>query len=368
MWEQGEQMSGEERYSDEPTRLAELVKVMFGDQALAYRSREATPSGRVRLLVGADSQDDCAVFGFSGEQQLVIGSDYVRGPKFRLYEYGLLGEYDLGYYLVAANVSDVAAMGAQPIGLLSVVRYPPEMSDSVFRQVMQGIRDACEAFGAPNVGGDIGGAERLILSATALGVCRPGGALLRSGAKTGDLVCLTAPTGMAGAAAAYFRSPRVCADIEQNYREELLSSWTRPLARTTEGVVLGNSGVVTSCQDTSDGLKATLESIAFSSGVGMTVFERELRIPEAVRKVCEYLNLEPLPVIMGDSVDFELVFTVSPVDCDRLRGEFERAGIDFHSIGVVVDGGEVVFEASSGKLSPLPGKAWRHTPESPPHH
>lgn len=56
----------------------------------------------------------------------------MRGPKFRLFEAGYLDEYDLGYYLAAANFSDIAAMGATPIGLLTVVRYPPDMSDDVF--------------------------------------------------------------------------------------------------------------------------------------------------------------------------------------------------------------------------------------------
>lgn len=290
----------------------------------------------------------------------MVGSDYVRGPKFRLYEYGLLTEYDLGYYLAAANISDVAAMGAHPIGLLSVVRYPPAMTDFVFGQVMQGIHDACETFGAPNVGGDIGGAERLILSATALGVCRPGGALMRSGAKPGELVCLTGPTGTAGAATAYFRAHSTSEDIERHHREDLLASWARPQARTTAGIVLGESGVVTSCQDTSDGLKATLECIASASGVGITVLEDQLRIPAPVRAVCTHLFLDPLSVIMGDSVDFELLFTVSPEKLDLLQHVFDEAEVQFHPIGMTTSDKSVHLETRSGQRLPLPGKAWRH--------
>ncbi|GAA1964557.1 thiamine-phosphate kinase [Amycolatopsis minnesotensis] len=350
-------------HSDEPARLANTIETVFAGQSKDYPERLLSNGSRAVLAEGADAQDDCAVFSFSGEQELVVGSDYVRGPKFRLYERGLLTEYDLGYYLVAANVSDVAAMGARPIGVLTVVRYPLDMTDAVFEQVMLGIRDACADHGAPNVGGDIGGAERLILSATAMGVCPPGRSVLRRGARPGDLVCLTAPTGIAGAATEYFRAGRVSEEIEARYRGSLLASWARPRARTAEGMALGKSGVVTSCQDTSDGLKATLEGIAVASGTGITVFEQELQVPAEVTAVCEFVGKSVLPVVMGDSVDFELVFTMAPERQDAVRAEFDSAGLGFHAIGVVTKEPGVLLEHLSGQRSPLPGKAWRHAPE-----
>jgi selenophosphate synthase len=72
-----------------------------------------------------------------------------------------------------ANLSDIAAMGALPIALLTVVRYPRSLPDDDFTALMEGIRDACRQVGTPNVGGDIGSAERIILSASALGIVAP---------------------------------------------------------------------------------------------------------------------------------------------------------------------------------------------------
>ncbi|RSN20734.1 thiamine-phosphate kinase [Amycolatopsis sp. WAC 01416] len=343
-----------EKFSDEPTRLAQTIVPLFARQAGAFAPVSFPDGGRVELTTGADAQDDCAVFRLAGSHDLVVGTDYVRGPKFRLYEMGHLDEYDLGYYLVAANLSDIAAMGAKPIGLLSVVRYPAEMDDVLFGLVMRGIRDACAAFGCFNVGGDIGGAERLILSASALGVCPAGKALLRSGAKPGDAVCLTAPTGLAGAAMAYLRSgvPDLVID---SLLPSLLVNWKRPVARVGEGLVLGASGVVTSCQDTSDGLKATLLGIAESSGVGIDVDERSIPVPKAVAAVAAHVNVEPLSLVMGDSVDFELVFTISPGQVDDLA-----EALSFHRIGVVTEKREVVLTGENGERTDLPGKAWRH--------
>ncbi len=352
--------------SDEPNRLANIVsKIFAGQSGNTSLSICLSNDASAALMAGADAQDDCAVFRMTGAQELVVGSDYVRGPKFRLYELGLLNDYDVGYYLVTANVSDIAAMGARPIGVVTVVRYPPDMTDDTFAQVMCGIRDACRRFSAPNVGGDIGGAERLILSATALGVCLPGHALFRHGARPGDVVCLTGPTGIAGAAMSYFRSGTRSALVEDKHREQLLTSWSRPNARVREGVCLGDSGMVTSCQDTSDGLKAAIESVAAASGVGMVIDERRLPIAPEVAAVCECLDLPVPPVMFGDSVDFELLFSVPRDRLTPLTGLFSAQGFRFHAIGEVTSAPDVVLRQSDGRHVPLPGVAWRHQSDSP---
>lgn len=353
-------MSHPPAYSDEPARLADTIVKMFDGQAQEFAPVTWPDQSRIELVAGADAQDDCAVFRFSGTHELVVGSDYVRGPKFRLYEMGYLDEYDLGHYLVAANISDIAAMGAKPIGLLSVVRYPPDMTDSVFSRVMEGIRDACALFGCLNVGGDIGGAERLILSASALGACPAGGSLLRAGARPGDVVCLTGPTGLAGAAMSYLRAARPDATIDRDHLDTMLARWKRPQARVDEGLALSASGVVTSCQDTSDGLKATLEGIAHASGVGITVREDHLPVPRAVAAVASHLGLDQLTVVMGDSVDFELVFTVPAESVGALADR-----LHFHRIGVVTRERVLSLHRIDGTRTGLPGKAWRHVPDEP---
>ncbi|MCE7008591.1 thiamine-phosphate kinase [Kibdelosporangium philippinense] len=344
------------RHSDEPTRLAEYIAKIFRLDT-GTNEVEVAPGTSARTVFGADAQDDCAVVRMTGEQDLVVGTDYVRGPKFRLYEMGHLSLFDLGYYLVAANVSDVAAMGARPLGLLSVVRYPPDMPDDDFLQVLAGIRAAASDFRCPSIGGDIGSAERLFLSATALGVCPPGKALLRNGARPGDVLCLTGPTGTAGAAMAYLRSGLEHAEIEREHREVLLSSWQRPRAKVAEGALLGDSGVVTSCQDTSDGLKAAVHGIADASGVGFVIDQARIPVAAEVRAVCKFLGTDLMATVMGDSVDFQLVFTAP-------RDELSRLGLEIHPIGVATRERSVVLAGAGARRSELPGAAWRHVDEA----
>ncbi|MEU6745597.1 AIR synthase related protein [Spirillospora sp. NPDC046719] len=95
-------------------------------------------------------------------------------------------------------------MGALPIALLTVVRYPRSLPDEDFTVLMEGIRDACRQVGTPNVGGDIGSAERITLSASAVGIVERGGSLLRTGARPGDRLCVTGATGVAASAQRYF--------------------------------------------------------------------------------------------------------------------------------------------------------------------
>jgi thiamine-monophosphate kinase len=346
--------------SDEPTRLANIISPMFAGQT--GWSHRLSNGEATQLLVGADAQDDCAVFRLDGSQEIVLGSDYVRGSEFMLYELGYLDDYDVGYYLAMANFSDIAAMGAQPIALLSVIRYPKTMPDEEFTQVMHGINDACKLVGAPNVGGDIGTAERLILSASAIGVVESGHSLLRCGARPGDRLCITGPTGIAASAQKYFGKLDIAETALSPAAEEfLLNSWKRPRAMVEQGRCLSTSGLVTSCQDSSDGLKAGIESIAARSGVGFIVEENALPVMDVVREVAKLSNAELTSLILGDSVDFQLIFTVPAKQMERLQKIFEDHGHTFHDIGVATEVPDIVLHGSDGTKRELPGAAWRHT-------
>ena len=292
--------------------------------------------------------------------QIVVGSDYVRGAGFSMYELGHMDEFDIGYYLVMANVSDVAAMGATPVGFLSVVRYPKSLDDEAFLRVMAGINAACVAAGIESVGGDVGGAASLILTGTALGACVPDSALLRSGARPGDHVFVSGVTGIAGAAMKYFRARAAGAAagaVTPSMEAELIDAWRRPRAEVELGVALSASGVVTACQDTSDGLKGTLEQIAEASGVGIDVEADAVPVSDAVSAAAPVVGESASAITFGDSVDFRLVFTVSG---SLQAAEAAALFPGCHVLGRVSDEAGLRLLHSDGTAAPLPGKAWRH--------
>src|SRR5260370_17660659 len=103
-------------FSDEPTRVSQIIKDFLSGQSGAMTGPSGGP--QALLAIGADAKDDCAAYDIDKPVTLVVGSDYVRGPKFALYEMGLLSNFDIGYYLVAANISDIAPTAPPPLALL----------------------------------------------------------------------------------------------------------------------------------------------------------------------------------------------------------------------------------------------------------
>ncbi len=339
---------------DEPSKIAEIIVPAMGEEeSNAVLANGAT----ARLLLGVAAQDDCAAFSLSGDQILVAGSDYVRGPKFSLYEKGFITNYDIGWYLAGANISDIAAMGAIPIGLLSVVRYPKNLPDSDFLQLIEGIRDGARAAGALNIGGDIGSAERIILSASAFGVVEPGNLLARTGARPGQLLCITGPTGLAGSA---MKLANAGEDVAREEYAALLAKWQRVTPRVEHGRIFARDSAVTSCIDTSDGLKGAVELLADASGVSVVIDEGLLPIHGAVRHAAEYLHCDALELVFGDSVDFELVATVDSNGVDELSAECAQSGLDLHVIGRVEPGAGSVLRRGAATTD-IPGASWRHT-------
>lgn len=342
--------------SNEIGRLNRIIAPMF----LGSGTRPPALDGRssIRRMLGASEQDDCAAYLLTGEQALVFCSDYVRGPKFALAELGLLSNYDLGWYLAGANLSDIAAMGALPVGLLSVIRYPKNLDDTDFTAVLEGIRDCCSSVGASNDGGDIGTAERLILSASAFGVVEPANLLRRSGAKPGQVIVSSGFTGLAGAIMKYYLASNELSALADSDAEYLLDRWRRVMPRVNHGRLFARHAGVSSCIDTSDGLAVALGTICQSSGVGMVIDRDLVPIDSRVRDVADALDVDVLELVFGDSVDFELIATVDRDNLHQLREAAALEGLEIHVLGAVVEGDSASIAPSEGGVAPLPGVPW----------
>ncbi|MDT4967762.1 MAG: thiamine-monophosphate kinase [Acidobacteriota bacterium] len=285
------------------------------------------------VLLGVSDGDDAAVVTLPAGDSLVIASDFVRGSGFYLFELNLINYYDVGYYLAVANISDMAAMGAKPLGLLTVIRYSKQMSIDDFRAALQGVKDACSLYQVAVVGGDTGGYHADVFSATAYGSVR-GQPLCRSGATPGDRVCLVGEVGLPIAALAYFKVLRPKGmKVSDEEEQRLLLSWRRPQAQVLTGQILKMSGCVTACQDVSDGLLATLRQLGSASNVGWVVDEEKIPVADVVVRVAELAGVNPLRLAASASVDFSLLFTVSPSGVDSLRKELASHGLTLVELG-----------------------------------
>jgi thiamine-monophosphate kinase len=214
------------------------------------------------------------------------------------------------------------------------------------------------------MGGDIGGAERLFLSASAFGICEAGGALRRSGARPGDLLAITGPVGTPAAAMVYFDrlAPNDQA-LEASAREELLDAWRRPQARVREGQALAELGAH-ACQDISDGLRDTVVQLCSASGVGCRIRSAELPIQPSVRGVAALADLDPVALALGASVDFELACAIAPQNVAAQQERFASLGSELHLVGEFTAEQDLILQTPEGDMA-VPGASWDHATDDP---
>lgn len=335
--------------SSEAVRLELLRSVLAADR-----------SSNSAVFLGVEGMDDAALLRLKPDELTVVTSDFVRGSGFHLFELGHLNYYDVGYYLIVANVSDLAAMGARPVAATTIIRYSDEMTDEGFLDAVRGMRAAADDCKIEIVGGDIGGHSADVFAATAIGQVKADRLLRRTGAKVGDALCVTGTVGRPITALTYFKKAKPAGfALPAADEERLLNAWRRPTARVQEGQVLGELGCVSACQDVSDGLKASIEQIGEASGVSFRVDARALNIDPATLEVARSLRTDAVALAMSASVDFELLFTVRKDDAKRTVGALNRQGCSAAIIGESIDRGSNRLVDAAGHEHELPGMAWQ---------
>lgn len=344
--------------SGEQQRLEMLRNILSGHSFLPR-----SLGSLVNLTMNAEDADDCAVYDLPGNVSLVVGMDFIRGTGFTLFKEKYLAYYDIGYYLVIANLSDIAAMGATPIGLTTVVRYPDSLEDADFIEIIQGIQGAASQYETPIIGGDIGGYTEVVLAATALGIAENGKYFKRRGTVEGDALCITGYVGLPSTALAYFsRAKKKGFALSDEQEQLLLASWKRPIAQIQVGTTLAKLGVVHACQDVSDGGKATLDQLGHASHVSFEIYETHTPIHPITVNVAHFLEVDSTALALSASVDFQLMFTVSRSDLDKVQEALKPLpNCKLHVLGYAIPDTEPSYLVRrGGNITPIPGTPWDH--------
>lgn len=287
----------------------------------------------ISASISAIDRDDCAVIPINADHDLVIGSDFVRGEGFVLHKLGLLSRKHVGGYVVGANASDLAAMGATPLGMTLVYRYGNTTTDEDFAEIIAGVTDACRRFQLPLLGGDTGSNEIPVLSATAFGLCPSGRALLRSRGRDGDNLYLTGDIGRAGAAFAYFQVRTVNRFLAAEIEAQLLGPWRNIEPAIEQGQFLVGNQLSRCAMDTSDGLFASAQLLAEASSLDVELEASLLPVADSVKRTAEFLGVDWLHLAGGVSVDFRLLFSAPPQHHLRLTEGFENRNWPLFRVG-----------------------------------
>jgi len=243
--------------------------------------------------------EDCAIMDLTDTEYLVATTDmFHRVTDFP----DEMSAWQIGWMCAAATLSDIAAMGARPQGMLVSIGLP-DIESAFVDSMIEGM-DACvRGCGTAIIGGDTDSHQELTICGTALGRVPKDRILRRRGANVGDLVCVTGRSGMAGAGMAALGKGLT----EQEIRDSIaVKKFFEPIPRIKEGIRLAESGAVTAMMDNSDGLALSLHQLAEINGCGFRIRADMLpAIPEQ-----EGLRDPDLALALYSGGDFELLFTV----------------------------------------------------------
>lgn len=266
-----------------------------------------------RAAVATGIGDDAAVLDIPAGQQLIVSTDTLNsGVHFP----ADTAAQDVGYKSLAVNLSDLAAMGAQPLAANLSLSLPRHDRRWV-RDFAAGFFALAEQHNVQLTGGDtVRGA--LSVSVTVLGVTPQGAALHRRGGNVGDAIYVSGTLGDAAAALLHRNGDLSLNDAQ---RRRLYARLNRPRARLALGVAL--RGVASSCIDVSDGLTADLGHLLEADGLGATIDAERLPLSAAYREIFDRAGGWQPPLSGGD--DYELCFTVAAAKAAALPDEVDGA-------------------------------------------
>lgn len=245
--------------------------------------------------------------------------------------------FDMGFKSVTVNVSDLAAMGAEPLGFLLSIAIPKDLDVDSFKQIIEGVLSACNYYSIPLIGGDTNEAYEIIISGTALGLAES--PLMKDTYEIGDLIAVT---GGIGLAALGFELET----LDNVYTKRSL----KPEAKIREGLILKD--FATSATDITDGLASELYEIK-RDGFGFMIYEEFLGITDEYKEISEKLNLDYLDLILHVGEDFELLFTIS-------KDNLEKLPIDVKVIGEVTDSDVVELTLENGFVEEIKNRGYEH--------
>jgi thiamine-monophosphate kinase len=305
--------------------------------------------------------DDAAVIGASAKERVVTTDMLLEGVHFDL---AYMPLHHLGYKAVAVNVSDVAAMNAIPKQITVNIGLSNRFSVEAVEALYKGVKEACRNYKVDLIGGDTTASHAgLVISVTAIGEVEPGKSVLRSGAKKGNIVCATGDLGGAYIGLQvlerekqeFLQNPQMQPQIE-NYKY-IVQRQLKPEARMDIIHELAEQGVVpTSMIDVSDGLASELLHLCNHSGVGIQVYEDKLPIDKQTYDTAVEFGLDPITCVMNGGEDYELLFTISQEDHEKLKNH-----PDVHFIGFVSEkAGQAHLITKGGNVVEIKAQGFSH--------
>lgn len=297
--------------------------------------------------------DDAAVLEFKNKQTLVTTDMLVEGVHFDL----LYTPFKhLGYKAVVVNLSDIYAMNGTPTQVTVSLAVSNKISVEALEELYGGMLLACNIYGVDLVGGDTTSSlSGLIISITAIGEAEKKEVVYRNGAKENDLICVSGDLGGAFMGLqllerekkVFNEAPGVQPDFDGH--DYVLERQLKPEPRKDVIDMFKELGIQpTAMIDVSDGLSSDLTHICKQSKVGCTIYENKIPIDFTVMNLASEMNLDATVCALNGGEDYELLFTISLDDYNKIK-DSKRVAVIGHITNSegdyqIVDNAEVVHK------------------------
>ncbi len=267
--------------------------------------------------------DDAGVIDHFGKQTVVSTDMLVEGIHFDLMYTPLK---HLGYKSVIVNLSDIYAMNATPTQVTISIAFSNRFSIEALDEFYEGVYAACDKYGVDLIGGDTTTSQKgFIISVTAIGEVSPDNFVTRSGAKKADLLCVSGDLGSAFLGLTllerekkiFLETKGVQPDLEN--QDYIIGRLLKPEARKDIIEFFADSEITpTSMIDVSDGLGSEILHICKQSNMGCMLHEEKIPVNDLARQFAYKLELDPTACALSGGEDYELVFTLSQNDYDKI--------------------------------------------------
>lgn len=299
------------------------------------------PPREVVLGIG----DDCAALDLGGKAYVLWTVDtLVEGVHFDL---AYMSLRQLGRKSLAVNLSDLAAMGGEPLYALLSLGWPPHRELGQALKFGQGLAELGREYGVAVIGGDtVAAPAGITVTVAVLGKVPKDEILTRHGAKVGDHIYVT---GMLGEAASGLEILRRGLKLAPEVAEPLIGAHLNPAPQLAAGRLLAKHRLATAAIDLSDGVATDLFHICRAGGVGARLEAQAIPISIGVSTVALELKRSPLALALKGGEDYQLLFT-SPADRgEQLSQIFRQGGLPQPvKIGEIIAGREVVLAGATG--------------------
>ena len=316
----------------------------LSERKLIERIAQAARTPGSSRLIAKGIGDDCAVLRVPEGHEALITTDFsLEGVHFRREWHPADA---VGHRCLTRGLSDIAAMGGEPLAAFLSLALPAELPQRWADQFVKGMLTLAHRFGVALAGGDTAQSPVGVLAdITVVGSVPAGQAILRSGARPGDSIFVT---GELGAPVALLE--QMFADPERKFRAAAFPAHFYPEPRIAVARKLRTQKLATAMIDISDGLSTDLRHICESSGVGATIIERALPIASLGRH-----EVERRHALHGGD-EYQLLFTAPA----SRRIPKQIAGVSITRIGYINEGAEIVIEHENGYTTELEPGGWEH--------